>query len=66
MLRHLTFVRCICIAMEKKRKKWHVLNSNYAKMPEYFSEDILLVNTSMQTVQIQDRSHIVHVQNQNK
>ena len=50
----------------EKTQKWHVLNSNYAKMPEYFSEDILMVNTSMQTVQIQDRSHIVHVQNQNK
>ena len=30
----------------EKTQKWHVLNSNYSKMPEYFSEDFWMVNKS--------------------
>ena len=46
VLRHLTFVRCTCIASAKKTHKWRALNSNYSKMRVYYSYDVLLVNKS--------------------
>ena len=46
MLRHLTLYGVLELPGRKNAKR-HVLNSNYSKMPEYFSEDFLLVKKSL-------------------
>ena len=43
VLRHLTLYGALELP-GRKNAKWHVLNSNYSKMPEYFSGDFLLIN----------------------
>ena len=45
ILRHLNLYGVLELPGRKTQKSY-ILNSNYSKMPEYFSEDFLLVNKS--------------------